>query len=153
MADFIPPSAGEAGGIFAGVVAVTGLVGSGVAWLFGRRKAGAEADDFDASAKLKRTQAKHIEFKELTETVAVLVERMNAAEHDLRECKTRESDQAARMDRIERRQRMLLSTLRSAWPLDHSIPPDMLDMLDRIEAEINVRAEREVVQPDGQARG
>ena len=140
MADFVPPSAGEAGGLFAGAVAVMGLAGSGIAWLFGRRKAGAEADDFDASAKLKRTQAKHIQFKELTETVAVLVERMNAAENDLRECKTREAGQVARMDRIEARQRVLLSTLRSAWPLDHSIPPDMLDILDRIDAEINVRA-------------
>ena len=140
MADFIPSSAGEAGGIFAGIVAVMGLFGSGIAWLFGRRKAGADADDFDASAKLKRTQAKHIHFEELTETVALLAERMNAAERDLRQCKAREADQVARMDRIEARQRVLLSTLRSAWPLDHSIPPDMLEMLDRIEAEINVRA-------------
>ena len=149
MADFVPPSAGEAGGLFAGAVAVLGLLGSGLAWLFGRRKACAEADDFDASAKLKRTQAKHIQFEELTETVALLAERMNAAERDLRECKSREADQAARIDRIAGRQRVLLATLRAAWPLDHNVPPDMLDMLDGIEAEINGRAKQTEAPPRG----
>jgi hypothetical protein len=32
MSDYLPPSAGEAGGIFAGAVAVLGLIGAGIKW-------------------------------------------------------------------------------------------------------------------------
>ena len=146
MADFIPSSAGEAGGIFAGIVAVSGLFGSGITWLFGRRsagvRAGAEADEIDASAKLKRTQAKHIQFEDLSETVALLAQRMSDAEHDLRECKTRENAQMARLRAMEGRQRMLAATLRAVWPLDYDIPGEMIELLDRIEAEIGAQGKR-----------
>lgn len=130
------------------ILAAMGLGGFGLAWL-NRRKTNAETDklvaevgEVEADTELKHTQAKHIRFGELEATVRILSERMNIAERELKDCKSRETRQARRMSEIEVQQKSIVAMLRSTWPVDHSIPPDMMALLDKIEARHGAAARR-----------
>lgn len=141
MADFVPSSAGEAGGIFAGVVATLGLIGAGLKWLLNWK----DARDTTRTAKLdawhtELARREHDLDAKLARYLDDIEGRMQAAEAALQECKTREEAQGNRLNDIETRQRMLAATLRAAWPLDYDIPSDMIVLLDRIDAEIRARA-------------
>lgn len=117
-------------------------VGSIVVALFNRRKTAAEVGEIEADTELKHTQAKHIRFGELESMVKMLSERMNVAERELKECKSRESRQARRMSEIETQQKAIVVLLRTNWPIDHSIPPDMMELLNKIEARHSGAARR-----------
>lgn len=130
-------SAGEAGGVFAGIVALLAALGKGVKWLLGFRERQAvtraaklQAWHDELEARERRLEERQAEYQASIERKLKVFEGQNMALRMAFEMV------AAPLRALEPHNRELAQAeqlLRAAFPLDPDITPDFKGLLGRIE--------------------
>lgn len=129
-------SAGEAGGVFAGVVALLAVVGKGIDWLFARaerrtrekdQRLAAWEESLDRREKAQRVEM-NLRLRDLFEGMHLLI----GTTADLIEAHRRIDPESAAIKLAE-------AALRKVYLLDFDTPPDLAELIGEVEAAIAAR--------------
>lgn len=123
------PSAGEVGGIFAGIVAVLVAIGHGIKWTINWNDARATSRAAKLDAREVRLRERETEFEEKIEARMAILERENRA---YRLALSHVIPALSALDPGNASLHLAEEALRAAFPLSFRVPGDMRDKLDEM---------------------
>jgi len=131
------PSAGEIGGIFAGIVATLATIGGGIRWIVGWKERGEETRAAKLAAWEKRLEERDDAYQAGIENkLNALTKWASAVHRELSALRAAYPPVASALRRVDKDNPALAladKLLGTAYPLDPTLPSELIDLLRQIE--------------------